>query len=150
MKTEGLCVHFYANVEQAADGAIVPGSVRVTGPGAEGRIVVVDYQRGCVTLGEESEAVWSDALRARDRALGRTGSRRSVATMTGGRGPRTTSGRVAPAQRPHPPVGTPAPASHAGNSTRPAASVRGSQKSERTGERDRTEVNGRAVRHVRK
>ncbi len=54
---------------------------------------------------------------------------------------------VASTQCPHPLVGTPARAGHAGNSTRPAASVRGLQKSERYGERDRTEVNVRAARH---
>jgi hypothetical protein len=50
-------------------------------------------------------------------------------------GGRVARGRVADAQQAHPHVGTPAPASHAGNSAPVLAPVAGSRKSERVGER---------------
>ena len=54
---------------------------------------------------------------------------------------RTSPGRVASPQQATPPMGPPAVGSHGGNSAPAAASVRGLQKSERSGERLRSEVN---------
>lgn len=56
-------------------------------------------------------------------------------------GGRTGLGRVADAEQATPPMGPPAVGRRGGNSTPAAASVRGLQKSERSGERARSEVN---------
>jgi hypothetical protein len=69
------------------------------------------------------------------------GNGSGVALPLAAPGLRTASGRVASPQQATPLVGTPGVSGHAGNSTRAGANVRGSQKSERSGERALSEVN---------
>ena len=53
----------------------------------------------------------------------------------------TAPGHVVPTPQATPPVGTPGVGRHGGNSTPAIANLRGSQKSERVGERAASEVN---------
>lgn len=89
------------------------------------------------SLGKTSTLLFTSG--ARDALMAEASDRRYFVVE---RAARATSGRVVPARHPTPPVGTPAAGRHGGNSPPAIANVRGSQKSERTGERTTLEVNG--------